>query len=112
MRARVDRRVLKLTPFTRTEPTSATDTICQNITRHSRAPARRDARVVIDHSAAHRLHSTTRRSSCIPARMIADRPSRTAVVVSFARALATIDRGAPGEGLDPFARLLLPRPVR
>src|SRR5439155_9675144 len=24
----------------------------------------------------------------------------------------TIDGGAPGEGLDPFARLLLPRPVR
>ena len=44
--------------------------------------------------------------------MIDDRPSGTAVIVSFARAVATMDHGAPGEGLDPFARRLLPAPLQ
>ena len=32
-------------------------------------------------------------------------------MVAFARAAATVDRGGPGEGLDPFARGLLPAPL-
>ncbi len=44
--------------------------------------------------------------------MLADLPSLTAVAVSFARALVTLDQGAPGEGLDPVARRLLPGPAR
>ena len=44
--------------------------------------------------------------------MVDDRPSGTAVAVAFARAAVTRDRGAPGEGLDPFARDLLPSVAR
>jgi methyltransferase (TIGR00027 family) len=44
--------------------------------------------------------------------MVEDRPSLTAVCVSFARAVATIDRGAPGEGLDFSAQGLLPPAAR
>ena len=43
--------------------------------------------------------------------MEGDRPSGTALAVAFARAAATIDRGGPAEGLDPFARELLPAPL-
>jgi methyltransferase (TIGR00027 family) len=44
--------------------------------------------------------------------VFAELPSLTAVAVSFARALVTLDQGAPGEGLDPVARRFLPGPAR
>src|SRR4051812_38654810 len=44
--------------------------------------------------------------------MFDDLPSLTALAVSFARAVATVDRGAPGAGLDPVAIRLLPAPAR
>jgi methyltransferase (TIGR00027 family) len=46
------------------------------------------------------------------AAVFAELPSLTALAVSFARALVTLDEGASGEGLDPVARRLLPRPAR
>lgn len=44
--------------------------------------------------------------------MIEGRPSLTAMAVSFARAVVTAERGAPGAGLDPMAVRLLPGVVK
>ncbi|HEY2510496.1 MAG TPA: class I SAM-dependent methyltransferase [Polyangiaceae bacterium] len=43
--------------------------------------------------------------------MLADLPSFTAMAVSFARAVVSLDQASPAAGLDPVAVRLLPRPV-
>lgn len=43
--------------------------------------------------------------------VLADLPSFTAMAVSFARAVVTLDEASPAAGLDPVAARLLPRPV-
>lgn len=44
--------------------------------------------------------------------MVHDRPSLTALAVSFARAVATVDARGPAYGIDPVAMRLLPLPLR